>query len=741
LIFCISLLPVAASADTLRPQQTVTVDFRLVGDTAHGIAEAPQYADWIAARQVVLEGEGPFTVYDVFMKAIGEAVGLTQTGAEGNYVKSITKDGLTLGEFTNGIGSGWMYTLNGVHSGFGLKEQSVKVGDSVVWHYVNHYTVEEGAWEDALAREDDAPGKPVPEGIELTGPRTLSYTVGDRFSSAGLAVEVKFAGGYRAQTGYYGLSVEDGEVLREAGERTVTVTYMGKSAAFTVTVAPASYQAALPRALSYLRAGVPAPGFGTLGGEWSVLALARSGHAEPDYYNAYYRRVFAAIDGKAKLDARVSTDNSRAVLALTALGLNAADIGGNDLVSALADMAWVKGQGINGPIWALIALDTKGYLPQVARAPYKEEILAAETGAGGWGLSPGEPDPDITSMALQALAPYRDEPDVRAATSRALAWLSGAQGENGTFPSAWGADSSESVAQAIIALSALGIDADRDARFVKNGTGLVGALLSYADAGGGFRHVPGGAVDAMATDQAALALIAYDRYIRGAKRLYDMSNAERLVTDTSVGGDEEKDEEAKEEAKQDAPLTPPETPAPPIALSDLSIRIADVPWTGKNVTSGLTVTASYGSPARTVELTPGDYTLAKAGTWYKNIGKATITLKAKGAKYTGEKTVSFRIVPRKLTLGKVSAGKRSVKAAWKKAAAAQKITGYQIRYRLKSSAKWSPVKNVPGKKLTCKIGKLKKGKRYYVHVRAYKKVGKVKYYGPWSEAKLSKAVK
>jgi hypothetical protein len=84
---------------------------------------------------------------------------------------------------------------------------------------------------------------------------------------------------------------------------------------------------------------------------------------------------------------------------------------------------------------------------------------------------------------------------------------------------------SESVSQAIIALSALHIDPAQDSRFIKGDKSLIDALLSYRMDDGGFSHVAGDATDAMATEQAVLALVAYVRLLDGARSLYDMADA------------------------------------------------------------------------------------------------------------------------------------------------------------------------------------------------------------------------
>ena len=102
---------------------------------------------------------------------------------------------------------------------------------------------------------------------------------------------------------------------------------------------------------------------------------------------------------------------------------------------------------------------------------YLDEILARQLDDGGWNLTDkggsGQSDPDITGMALQALAGYQSQPKVKAAIDRALAYLSASQERDGGYTS-HNTSSSESVVQVIVGLCALGIDL-KDARFVKNG--------------------------------------------------------------------------------------------------------------------------------------------------------------------------------------------------------------------------------------------------------------------------------
>ena len=114
-------------------------------------AYLPNYVTWIPTTQYALD-EGA-SVYDLWVLATWQ-YGIRSVGAEKNYVATVyAPAGYELSEFTNGKRSGWMYTINGRHPGFGLKEQPLHDGDVVVWHYVNDYSYEvadwigEGAWQ------------------------------------------------------------------------------------------------------------------------------------------------------------------------------------------------------------------------------------------------------------------------------------------------------------------------------------------------------------------------------------------------------------------------------------------------------------------------------------------------------------------------------------------------------------------------------------------------------------------
>ena len=269
-----------------------------------------------------------------------------------------------------------------------------------------------------------------------------------------------------------------------------------------------TYETALKGALDRIRENTAAPAVGSVGGEWAVIALARAGVKDDSWYEAYLAALNEAITN-GNYELTKWTDYQRVTLVLTALGLNAADYKGHDMTAMFAAyippaQRPVSSLTLNADIFALIALDSKPY--NAEQQKYTDSILAAQLTSGAWNLTGSESLPaavDITAMAVQALAPYYNKnPNVKTSVDKAIAWIGGQT-----------IDDAENIAQIIIAKTALGFDCEDDVR----------ALLKYYDAAtGGFTR--GGVVDAMATEQAACALVAYSRYKSGSNRLYDMSD-------------------------------------------------------------------------------------------------------------------------------------------------------------------------------------------------------------------------
>ena len=256
--------------------------------------------------------------------------------------------------------------------------------------------------------------------------------------------------------------------------------------------------------------------------DWLAIGISRFGFEED--YEAY----LTALSQRAKdlSDTDNATEWQRCAITAAAMGGDPADLDGIDLVKGgvygSGENNSVGKQGLNGWIFALLTLDTMGYkTPEGAeldRERILDEIVSSQNTDGGFSLSKGESDIDITAMALQAIAPYYNDfsrDDVRKSADKAVEYLSGKQDSSGTFGSA------EADSQVTIALCSLGIDPEADSRFVKN-SDLLTSLLSYQNSDGGFSHEKGGDSDELATGQALCALAAQKRYELTMRRIYDM---------------------------------------------------------------------------------------------------------------------------------------------------------------------------------------------------------------------------
>lgn len=304
----------------------------------------------------------------------------------------------------------------------------------------------------------------------------------------------------------------------------------------------AIYEEYLNNVLEYVKLETSNPSLGSTYGEWAVLAEARGNVSASVWYDKYLSNMATTVASKnGKLDNTSTqtkhTEYSRVILALTSLGEDATKFtGSNGTVYNLVEPLFEKNgstyrvseQGNNGTAFALIALDSGNYYDNAtgttARNAWINSLLDAQISDGSWGIDADFPgsNVDMTAMVVQALAPYcSTNANVKDAVDKAVKWLSAEYQKTGDY------GSSESAAQVIVALSALNIDAKIDSRFQHNGISVLSNFLSYADPNSkGFLHdkQPNSTVNQMASEQAAYTLVAYDRYVNGSKRLYDMSD-------------------------------------------------------------------------------------------------------------------------------------------------------------------------------------------------------------------------
>ena len=303
------------------------------------------------------------------------------------------------------------------------------------------------------------------------------------------------------------------------------------------------YQTQLQSVLAYIRSTVTPKANQSTNGDWAVMALARAGlssDADKRWYAGYadeLAKLLAANGGSFE----TTNENARLVLALTALGQNAKayTVGGEtyDLVTPLtaktgsAYKATVP--GTTSAAFAIIAIDSAPYtVADTAAVPAMiQYLLSMQNPSGAWKINNDNPadNVDATAMVLTALAPHKSETGVQAAIDKALTYLEGLTGYGNACTDA----------QLVTAYSALGIDCT-DARYARGGKNPLTSLLSYQTASGGFSldsTAANARVSPRPTEQAAYALVAYDRFKRGVKSLYDMSDAVDLLPAASGAAD------------------------------------------------------------------------------------------------------------------------------------------------------------------------------------------------------------
>lgn len=295
---------------------------------------------------------------------------------------------------------------------------------------------------------------------------------------------------------------------------------------------------------------------GNTNGDWYPVGLGRIGY--PDDYSAYLavikNNVIERYKTSEKLSEMKATEWHRISLAILSAGGDPTAVSGINLI---ADGTYNRGlttslgaQGINGWIWGLITLDSMRYkVPEDAdmkRIEIIKEIISLQLEDGGFSFYGNEAEPDMTAMAVQALAPYYQSTEeftyiqkdldeevtktMHMIIDEALEKLSNMQTSSGGF-SAQNDDNVESAAQVLVALTSLGIHPEEDERFVKGDHSLLDFIMSYQLDDGGFVHAktynadnPSSLPDesnSMASEQVLYALVSLYRLENGYRTMYD----------------------------------------------------------------------------------------------------------------------------------------------------------------------------------------------------------------------------
>ncbi|CDO03455.1 pullulanase, extracellular [Oceanobacillus picturae] len=260
----------------------------------------------------------------------------------------------------------------------------------------------------------------------------------------------------------------------------------------------------------------------TSGSEWWVWGVAHTNREIPDSYVESIEALVKDNEGEF----RNLFELEKIIIALSAAGKDATDINGINLIDKLATHSWMEegDPAINAAIYGLLAIDSAEFaVSEDFRTMLITSILDKELEDGGWSFFGSNPSPDITGMALAALAPYKEDPKVKTAIDRAVTYLAESQDAEGGYDIEFnGGDSSESVSQAIIGLAAVGADPTSPS-FTKEGGNLLQHLLKFKQEDGGYSHLLVGGSTDMSTQQALLAFVAYQKLVNGTGSVYQFS--------------------------------------------------------------------------------------------------------------------------------------------------------------------------------------------------------------------------
>ena len=262
------------------------------------------------------------------------------------------------------------------------------------------------------------------------------------------------------------------------------------------------------------------------GYEWELMTLSRLDSLDKDEKDEYMEKLNAYISDNPPVNA---TDYAKYSIVADSFGPDYSGFYDDEYTDTYSDPDFAQKQGINGAVYALIALNAvpREKDRQASAEKLVDYILSSQLDDGGWTFYGDEYDPDMTGMVIQSLAPYynnKTDEKITEAVDKAISLLSEVQNENGTY-SSYGSENCESTAQVVTALSSVGIDADKDERFIKNGVSALAGLKSFYNTGEGtFSHTAGAEANKYSTAQAFYALCAYYRFSNGMTILYDMSD-------------------------------------------------------------------------------------------------------------------------------------------------------------------------------------------------------------------------
>lgn len=442
-----------------------------------------------------IEIEADDTALDVLQKEFGDKVDVS---GEGEMAYVIGIDGLRQGD--GGASSGWLYEVNGESPMVGAGSYKVSAGDVIAYRY----TLD---WGEDLKKQSLEESLQTLGGCEEAANPEIPPATNEPTKPAD-----------EQEPADQDDPVQSAELVQQVDQA------VDKTAQYI------------------LNKGIES--------DWEAIGLMRSSAAVSDDARKQYLH---------SLEERVNTSQrlkgmtlARTILAVNATGGDPMDFAGKNLVEKLYNDE-LDGS-INTYVFTLLALDSRDYeIPDEAKWTRERliaEILNKQLPDGGWTFYGETGDPDMTGMALTALAPYQEDEEVAAAIEGALQFLSESQMESGGFGYD-GVANANSTAAVLTGLASLGINPENS---------IVQNLLSFQMPSGGFKWLASDEKEnGIATEQALYALVQYQYYVAGKGSIFHWDKqppAESGEEQTPTTPDQQTDENGQEQPKEQPAAQP-----------------------------------------------------------------------------------------------------------------------------------------------------------------------------------------
>jgi hypothetical protein len=539
LVFVIAIVTGTFQSSVLAVEETPKETISVIGDQTTGIILSETVVDYEENR----------TALDLLIKTVGDN---NVKISESSYGKMITEiQGLEAkGNYY------WAFYINGISSQLGADQYTVQKGDRISFHYVDwtvapaktvsikiigpNGVIQEGSniafideptafdllkvvLGDKLEYTESQYGKMIAaiDGIEMEGKNYWAFYVNSKMATIG-ADSFKLEASDKISFQYVSWEtpiedVEDQNTLPVSG-----------------TYSKEKLQKSVDMVSQYVAKNQV--------GEWEAIALRQAGKTIPKEYLQTITKLIQDKNGKfSKI-----TDYERYTLGVLAAGGDPTNIAGHNLVEAIYNGEITK-QGLNGVFYSLIALDSGEFeVPEHAKWTREKLInylLERQNEDFGWswdGIS--KSDIDTTAMVLTALSPYKEQEEVKKAINVAVEYLS-SQYLAGKI------DNSSTAAQAVIGLSAIGIDANDESLFTKNEMSLIAYLLTFQNNDGGFDWQGGNVSDVFSTGQGIQGIVAYQLFLNNKGSLYQLPLTSNVDSKTETSNDFENTADEGQEGK------------------------------------------------------------------------------------------------------------------------------------------------------------------------------------------------